>query len=94
MAALTLDLDAIAVETSFSGVVRVDRADRVEIAKAYGFAHRGYEIANEVDTRFATASGTKGLTALTVVSLSKKACSSFRRPLARCSGRSASSATT
>jgi CubicO group peptidase (beta-lactamase class C family) len=69
MAALTLDLDAIAVETGFSGVIRVDRADRIEIAKAYGFAHRGYEIANEVDTRFAIASGTKGMTALTVVSL-------------------------
>ncbi len=39
------------------------------MAKAYGFAHRGYEIANEVDTRFAIASGVKGLTALAVVSL-------------------------
>jgi CubicO group peptidase (beta-lactamase class C family) len=64
-----LDLDAIASETRFSGVVRVDRGDRVEIAKAYGLAHRSYDIPNEVDTRFALASGTKGLTALTVVSL-------------------------
>jgi CubicO group peptidase (beta-lactamase class C family) len=39
------------------------------LAKAYGLANRGYEIPNEVDTRFAIASGTKGLTALTVVSL-------------------------
>jgi CubicO group peptidase (beta-lactamase class C family) len=39
------------------------------VAKAYGLAHRGWEIPNEVDTRFALASGTKGLTALTVVSL-------------------------
>ena len=69
MSALELELDSIAAETSFSGVVRVDRADRIEIAKAYGLAHRGYEIPNEVDTRFAIASGTKGLTALTVVSL-------------------------
>jgi CubicO group peptidase (beta-lactamase class C family) len=66
---LELDLDSIAAETSFSGVVRVDREDVTEIAKAYGFAHRGYEIANEIDTRFAIASGAKGLTALTVVCL-------------------------
>src|SRR4051812_29589037 len=64
-----LELDVIASETGFSGVVRVDRGDRVEIVKAYGLADRGYGIPNQVDTRFALASGTKGLTALTVVSL-------------------------
>jgi len=69
MDALERDLDAIASETAFSGVVRVDSTDRIVVAKAYGLAHRGYEIPNELDTRFAIASGTKGLTALTVVSL-------------------------
>jgi CubicO group peptidase (beta-lactamase class C family) len=64
-----LELDAIASETGFSGVVRVDRGDTVEIVKAYGLADRSYDIPNEVDTRFGLASGTKGLTALTVVSL-------------------------
>ena len=53
----------------FSGVVRVDRGGEVELAKAYGLAHRGYGIPNTVDTQFAIASGTKGLTALAVVSL-------------------------
>jgi CubicO group peptidase (beta-lactamase class C family) len=62
-------VDRIAAETAFSGVVRVDRGDEVEFVKAYGFAHRGWEIPNEVDTRFGIASGTKGLTALTVMSL-------------------------
>jgi len=66
---LESNLDALANETAFSGVVRVDRADRVELAKAYGMAHRALEIPNTVDTRFGIASGTKGLTALTVVSL-------------------------
>jgi CubicO group peptidase (beta-lactamase class C family) len=66
---LEKELDAIAAETAFSGVVRVDSADGIEVAKAYGLAHRGYEIPNEVDTQFALASGTKGLTALTVASL-------------------------
>lgn len=62
-------VDRIAAETAFSGVVRVDRGDEVEFLKAYGFAHRGWEIPNEVDTRFGIASGTKGLTALSVMSL-------------------------
>jgi len=66
---LESELDSLAAETGFSGVVRVDLADRVEVVKAYGLAHRGCGIPNAVDTRFAIASGTKGLTALTVVSL-------------------------
>jgi CubicO group peptidase (beta-lactamase class C family) len=61
--------DRIAAETDFSGVVRVDRGEDVQFFKAYGLAHRGARIANTVDTQFGIASGTKGLTALTVVSL-------------------------
>ena len=67
--ALEQDLDTIVSETRFSGVVRVDRGDDVVLAKAYGFADRGREIPNEVDTQFGVASGLKGLTALAVVSL-------------------------
>jgi CubicO group peptidase (beta-lactamase class C family) len=63
------ELDAVAEETGFSGVVRVDRAGTTELAKAYGLAHRGFEVPNTIETRFATASATKGLTALVVVSL-------------------------
>ena len=66
---LQTDLDAIAAETEFSGVVRVDGPDGVALERAYGLAHRGYAIPNEPDTRFAIASGAKGLTALAVVSL-------------------------
>jgi CubicO group peptidase (beta-lactamase class C family) len=62
-------VDRVAAETGFSGVVRVDRGDDAELAKAYGLAHRGHRIATTVDTQFAIASGGKGLTALTVVSL-------------------------
>jgi CubicO group peptidase (beta-lactamase class C family) len=39
------------------------------VAKAFGLADRAHEIANTVDTVFAIASGTKGFTALTVMSL-------------------------
>ena len=62
-------VERIASQTAFSGVVRVDRGGEVELAKAYGLANRGSGIANTVDTRFGIASGTKGLTALTVMSL-------------------------
>jgi CubicO group peptidase (beta-lactamase class C family) len=62
-------IDAIAAETGFAGVVAVDRRGEIEFAKAYGYAHRAHKIPNTVDTRFAIASGSKGLTALTVVSL-------------------------
>jgi len=69
MDGLAEDLDAIAEAERFSGVVRVDARDDVRFAKAYGLAHRGYDIPNSLDTQFAIASGTKGLTALAVVSL-------------------------
>ena len=69
MPELAAELDAIASETAFSGVVRVDSAHGVGVAKAYGLAHRGHGIPNSADTQFAIASGTKGMTALTVASL-------------------------
>jgi CubicO group peptidase (beta-lactamase class C family) len=69
MLPLDQEVGRIAAEIEFSGVVSVDRAGRVEFAEAYGLAHRGLQIANTMDTRFAIASGTKGLTALTVMSL-------------------------
>jgi CubicO group peptidase (beta-lactamase class C family) len=69
MTELEHELDELAARESFSGVVRVDYADGTVLARAYGLAHRGYGIPNEVDTRFGTASATKGLTALAVVSL-------------------------
>src|SRR3954467_4386735 len=69
MSDLEAELDGLASETGFSGVVRIDQGDRVELANAYGFAHRGFEIPNAVDTRFGLASGAKGFTALAVASL-------------------------
>ncbi|MFD1938627.1 serine hydrolase domain-containing protein [Nonomuraea mangrovi] len=63
------DIDKIAKETGFSGVVWVDRAGQVEFAKAYGLANRTYHVPNTLDTRFGIASGSKGFTALAVLSL-------------------------
>ncbi len=66
---LEAELDEIAAATRFSGVVRVDTDNTVRLVKAFGLAHRGYGVANTVDTQFGIASGGKGLTALAVVSL-------------------------
>lgn len=63
------DIDKIAEETGFSGVVQIDRAGEIEFAKAYGLANRAYGVPNTVDTRFGIASGSKGFTALAVYSL-------------------------
>ncbi|WP_330276587.1 beta-lactamase family protein [Lentzea sp. NBC_00516] len=63
------DIDKIAQDTGFSGVVRIDHAGEIEFAKAYGLANRAYGVPNTVDTRFGIASGGKGFTALTVLSL-------------------------
>ena len=69
MPQLSEAVDALAAEKNFAGVVSVDRGGEVRFAKAYGFAHRGYQVPNTVDTRFAIASGSKGFTALAVMSL-------------------------
>ncbi len=69
MSALARDLDEIAAETGFSGVVRVDRGGQPVLVRAYGLADRAHAIPNTADTQFATASGTKGLTALVVMRL-------------------------
>lgn len=66
---LEASVERVAAETGFSGVVRVDRGGVPLLERAYGLAHRGYGVPNTVDTRFGIASGTKTLTALTVLSL-------------------------
>ena len=63
------EIDALAEQSRFAGVVAVDRGGEIEFAKAYGLAHRAHQVPNTLGTRFAIASGTKGLTALAVVSL-------------------------
>lgn len=50
-------------------MVRVDRGERVVHAEAYGLANRSFDVASTVDCCFGIASGTKGLTALTIVSI-------------------------
>ena len=69
MPSLAESVDAIVLTTGFSGVVSVRTGDTVALEAAYGLANRADEIPNTLDTRFGIASGTKGLTALTVMGL-------------------------
>jgi CubicO group peptidase (beta-lactamase class C family) len=69
MRGLETAVGACADETRFSGVVRVDRAGETVLCRAYGPADRRWQVGNDVDTQFGIASGTKGLTAMTVISL-------------------------
>ena len=68
MGTLWDDVGEEARRTGFSGVVRVDRSGETKAA-AYGLADRRHQIPNSPETQFATASVTKGLTALVVMSL-------------------------
>jgi CubicO group peptidase (beta-lactamase class C family) len=66
---LQTDLEALADGHDFSGVVAVSRDDERIVELARGFADRANGRPNRLDTRFAVASASKGLTALTVASL-------------------------
>ena len=59
-------VDEAAARTGFSGVVRVDRSGDTELARPTGSPTGRTRIRNTVETQFAIASGTKGLTALVV----------------------------
>jgi CubicO group peptidase (beta-lactamase class C family) len=62
-------VDALARDTGFSGVVRVDLDGQVLLEAAYGLASRRWDVPAGPGTRFGIASGAKGLTALTVLAL-------------------------
>jgi CubicO group peptidase (beta-lactamase class C family) len=69
MSVLAETIDTLAHDTGFAGAVSVQRVGESVFEGAYGLADRAHRIPNTVDTRFAIASGVKGLTALTVVSV-------------------------
>ena len=60
---------SVADSSGFSGAVRFRRQGVIELDAAFGFADRAHRIAAETTTRFATASATKGFTALAVMRL-------------------------
>lgn len=69
MGTLKQEVTRLAQDSGFSGVVRVDGRGETRLEEAFGLAHRGYGRPNTTQTQFALASGTKTLTALTVLSL-------------------------
>ena len=79
MSTLTDALDKTAATTRFSGVVSVHGGDE-EIGLAYGLANRSTGTEVTVDTRFGTASGSKGMTALVVASLVEQSVLTYDTP--------------
>ena len=63
------ELEQHARAHDFSGVVRVERRGEVIVEFACGHSDRANERVNNLETRFAVASGAKSLTALTIMSL-------------------------
>ena len=56
-------------EHGFAGVCLVKRGDEALLHEAYGLAHRGFGIPNQLDTRFDIASVTKTFTAAAIMQL-------------------------
>jgi CubicO group peptidase (beta-lactamase class C family) len=65
---MDVDLDRLAAEHSFSGVIGIEHDGDLR-AHAYGLADRAHGIPNTVEHRFGIASGTKTLTAIGVLSV-------------------------
>jgi CubicO group peptidase (beta-lactamase class C family) len=81
MTGIQQSITRLAQETRFSGVVRVDQGGETEFAEAFGLAERGFGVPNRIETHFAIASGTKGLTALTMMSIIGKGLLSRETPV-------------
>ena len=59
----------IKASESFSGIVRISQNGKTLVNVAKGYAKREDKIANNTDTAFGIASGTKGFTALAILTL-------------------------
>ncbi len=69
MTELADEVCRVADSSGFAGAIRVHRNGRTELNIAFGMADRAHGIAATTTTRYATASGTKGFTALVVMRL-------------------------
>ena len=56
--------------TNFSGVFGVYEGTKLIESGAYGFANKNFRIQNSTDFCYGTASGTKGFTAVSILTLS------------------------
>lgn len=70
--------DNFSREKNFSGTCLVKEKDNVIFSKAYGLAHKGFNIPNTINTMFDTASVTKVFTAAAVLILIEKGLLNFK----------------
>lgn len=68
---LQVYLQALADDEQFSGVVALHDEGQPAFAAAFGYAHRGFQVPNQVDTRFRLASVSKMFTAAAVLRLAQ-----------------------
>lgn len=64
--------DAFSENNNFSGTCLVKRGNDVIFSQAYGLAHRGFNVTNNINTMFDTASITKVFTATGILLLIEK----------------------
>ncbi len=83
---LTTELSAVAEHDRFSGVALIEHRGHRILEFAGGLANRGESTPMTVNTRLGTASGTKGFTALAVVSLIEEGVLGFETALAEVVG--------
>jgi CubicO group peptidase (beta-lactamase class C family) len=69
VAELKSRLDVVIEQTQFHGVAQVALQGRVSYERAAGYSDRAHRVPNTCETEFALASGTKGFTAVTIMSL-------------------------
>lgn len=56
----------------FSGAILVKEGEEIIFREAHGYAHRGFEVRNKIDTKFDTASITKLFTAVAILQMVEK----------------------
>ncbi|MGI9594946.1 MAG: serine hydrolase domain-containing protein [Acidimicrobiales bacterium] len=80
------ELQTLVEKSGFSGAITVERDGESMWSAAAGYANRSEGLPNTLETRFATASATKGFTALTVASLVESGRLSLATPLVELTG--------
>lgn len=78
--AIEAEIEAEAIRTGFSGVVRVDKGATAVVCAAYGLADRAFGVPVTAATRFGVASIAKGFTALTVMRLVESGALALQTP--------------
>jgi CubicO group peptidase (beta-lactamase class C family) len=66
---ITSKMQSLCEKSDFTGIVQLSREESVLFEMARGWANRSDRIPNELSTRFAIASGSKGFTAVAVLQL-------------------------